>query len=365
VKLVVVAVIAAACSSGSATPAHDDPPSTATVATLAQDATYTKLCAPCHGAAGTGYAADHAPSLVNPTFLDSASDDYLHRAIGMGRPGTSMPGYAKHLGGPLDDPAIDRLVALLRARGPLVKSLPPVGIGDAEKGAPLYLQLCKACHGDTTTRGEAPHLANAQFLAIASDAFIKYAIVNGRPGTKMEAFAQKITSDQIDDIVAAIRQVNRPSAPKEERLPAPTGKEPLVINPAGKAPSFATREDKYVPVDQVYKALAAKQKMIIIDARPPTDWMRVHITGAVSIPYHDMKRLDEVPNDGTWVIAYCACPHHLSGIVADELRKRGYKHAVVLDEGIFEWQRRNYPVVAAPGVVAPPKEPAAAPGTIQ
>ncbi|HEV7557236.1 MAG TPA: c-type cytochrome [Kofleriaceae bacterium] len=362
-KLVVVAVtIAAACSSGSATPTRDDPTS---VATLATDATYTKLCAPCHGATGTGYAADHAPSLVNPTFLDSASDDYLHRAIGMGRPGTSMPGYAKHLGGPLDDAALDRLVALLRARGPVVKSLPAVGIGDAAKGAPLYLQLCKACHGDTATRGEAPHLANAQFLAIASDAFIKYAIVNGRPGTKMEPFAQKITSDQIDDIVAAIRQVNRPAAPTIERLPPPTGTEPLVINPKGKDPTFTAREDKYVAVDQVYKAFVAKQKMIIIDARPPTDWMRAHITGAVSIPYHDMKRLDEVPNDGTWVIAYCACPHHLSGIVADELRKRGYKHAVVLDEGIFEWQRRNYPVVAAPGVTAPPKEPAVAPGTIQ
>ena len=82
----------------------------------------------------------------------------------------------------------------------------------------------------------------------------------------------------------------------------------------------------------------------------------MHITGAVSIPYHDMKRLDEVPKDGTWVVAYCACPHHLSGIVVDELRKRGYKHAVVLDEGILEWHRRGYPVVAAQGVKPPPKE---------
>ena len=110
-----------------------------------------------------------------------------------------------------------------------------------------------------------------------------------------------------------------------------------------------------MPVDEVKKALDEKRKMIIIDARPQSDWMRVHITGAVSIPYIDMKRLDEVPKD-VYAIAYCACPHHLSGVVVDELVKRGYKKALVLDEGILEWHRRGYPVVAAPGVVPPPKE---------
>lgn len=69
-----------------------------------------------------------------------------------------------------------------------------------------------------------------------------------------------------------------------------------------------------------------------------------------------LKRLDEVPADA-WVITYCACPHHLSGIVLDELRKRGHKRAAVLDEGITEWHRRGYPVVAAEGVERPPPLP--------
>jgi cytochrome c oxidase cbb3-type subunit 3/ubiquinol-cytochrome c reductase cytochrome c subunit len=57
------------------------------------------------------------------------------------------------------------------------------------------------------------------------------------------------------------------------------------------------------------------------------------------------------------VISYCACPHHVSGIVVDELRKRGYLHSAVLDEGIFVWQQQGNPVVAAEGqlpVAAPP-----------
>jgi cytochrome c oxidase cbb3-type subunit III len=91
--------------------------------------------------------------------------------------------------------------------------------------------------------------------------------------------------------------------------------------------------------------------MVIIDARPASDWQRVHLAGAVSIPYFQMTRLDELPRDGTWIIAYCACPHHLSGIVVDELRKRGFAHAVVLDEGINEWHRRGLPVTAAGGAI--------------
>ena len=96
---------------------------------------------------------------------------------------------------------------------------------------------------------------------------------------------------------------------------------------------------------------------MIIDARPRSDYLRMHIEGAISIPYFDLKDLDKMPNDGTWVIAYCACPHHLSGIVFDELRKRGYKHSAVLDEGVFDWQRYGHPMFVAPGqlpVAAPP-----------
>ena len=88
--------------------------------------------------------------------------------------------------------------------------------------------------------------------------------------------------------------------------------------------------------------------------------MNLHITGAISTPHYDPKALDDIPNDGTWVIAYCACPHHVSGEVVAALRKRGYKHTAVLDEGVFAWQQKKYPVVTAPGLpalAAPPAPP--------
>lgn len=356
-----------ACQSGSAKSTGAKRDAGAPVATpkqpppvdlAAAKTNFVKLCAPCHGAEGKGYAADFAPSLVTTTFLESASDDFLRRSIMFGRPGTSMGAYGKALGGPLDDAALDQMVAWIRAQGPSPKTLTATNPGDAASGAKLYAEYCKTCHGDTAKRGEAPHLANTQFLNQATDAFIRYAIEVGRPGTKMLAFGAVMTPAQIDDVTTYVRSFAQGAA-QPQYLPEPTGTEPLVINPKGKDPVWKPRDGKFIGVDAVAQALKEKRRMIIIDARPPTDWRRVHVEGAVSIPYHDMKRLDEVmaKYKDIYAIAYCACPHHLSGVVVEELAKRGHKRALVLDEGINLWHQKGYPITAAPGVTPPALEP--------
>lgn len=320
---------------------------------------YAILCAACHRADGSGGAADHAPSLINRTFLESASDSFLRTAIADGRAGTSMGAYGKAKGGPLDDAALSRLVAFLRSRGPAYHAPKETVSRQAspERGAQLYEQQCRTCHGNVAVRGEAIHLADAGFMRSASDGFLKHAIVNGRPDTKMLAFSQTMKDADIDDVVAYLRTMaKQPVA--DARLPAPTGHEPLILNPHGKDPTFTVKEDRFVGVAQVREALAAHRRMIIVDARPPSEWSQVHITGAVSIPYYQTQRLDQIPKDVT-VLAYCACPHHLSGAVVDTLRNHGHAAAFVLDEGINEWHRRGYPVVAAPGTKPPPAEPPA------
>jgi cytochrome c oxidase cbb3-type subunit 3 len=131
----------------------------------------------------------------------------------------------------------------------------------------------------------------------------------------------------------------------------------VVLNPQGKPAQLELKDGRLVSLDAVKEALDKKRRIVIADARPPSDWLNLHIPGAISTPYYDLASLDDIPNDGTWVIAYCACPHHASGAVVDELRKRGYPHTAVLDEGIFAWQHKGYPVVAAPGMLPPPAPP--------
>lgn len=306
---------------------------------------YARYCKLCHGPSGKGYAADHAPSLVSPKFLGSASDDYIARGIRFGRPDTAMAAYGKERGGPLDDTQIAAIVAFLRAKGPAASALPeqPVS-GDGKRGESLFAQNCQSCHGNAKTPGKAPQLYNREFLAAASPAFLRRAIAQGRPPTRMPAFERKLSASQIEDLVAWLVS-QRTTLPAATQPPSGVPANlPVVIHPEGKAPEFTLREDRFVPAEQVKRALDEKRKIVIIDARAPSDWLQFHIPGALSIPYYDAAQLDRIPNDGTWVVAYCACPHHASGVIVDALRQRKFEHTAVLDEGILFWKRAGFPL---------------------
>ncbi len=112
-------------------------------------------------------------------------------------------------------------------------------------------------------------------------------------------------------------------------------------------PNFPPLKDgRYVSADDVHKALAAGAKMVLLDARPTSDWLRMHIPGALPVPYYDpAKMIAQLPQDGTWVIAYCGCPHAASDRVIDMVRQKGgFDNTAVIDEGIFVWMARKYPL---------------------
>lgn len=344
-------------------------------------ALYTKYCALCHGAKAEGYAADNAPSLVSSTFLATASDAFLRTSIEQGRPGTAMAGYGKAVGGPLSAIEIDALIAFLRTDAPPRVELPAVApngiVGDVTRGKGIYEKSCMSCHGTAQQRGNAVHLANPALLASASPAFLRYAIEKGRPGTPMEAWEGKLNPQQIEDVLVYVKSLVLSAMPVAgavapgheghnhgpaagahgQALPAALPWGPIVVNPDGAAPKFKVRDDRFVSIVDVNKAFTAKNRLIFLDARPPSDWLVAHIPGALSLPHYDLSPLDKIPNDGTAIIAYCACPHHASGIVVDELRRRGYKNSYVLDEGILAWQRAGYPTYTAPGSRLPPAPP--------
>jgi cytochrome c oxidase cbb3-type subunit III len=326
---------------------------------------YATYCATCHGVSGNGYVADNAPSLRTEAFLATASDLFLQAAITRGRPGTAMAAYGQALGGPLSPQDVNAIVAMLREGGPKPIALPPGPVvGSASDGKMTYDAMCARCHGTQTQRSTAVHLANPILLETASDAFLRHAVVEGRPPTTMIAWQGTLQPKQIDDVVAYVRSMAvapgvaaTPPPPPSPGPAAPPRQGAIVLNPRGRAPTFTLRDDLYVSVDQVKAALDQKRRMIIADARPPSEWLNMHIKGAISTPHYDPKALDDIPNDGTWVVAYCACPHHVSGEVVAALRKRGYKHTAVLDEGVFAWQQKKYPVVTAPGFSPPPAPP--------
>lgn len=310
-------------------------------------AAYLRYCALCHGPDGEGYLADNAPALRSPDFLRVASDAFLRVAIAEGHPGTPMSAWHRDRGGPLDDGGVQDLVVYLRSLSdePLADVTQTRIEGDRVRGGQLFAAHCAGCHGAEGQGVTAVSLSSEVFLRTASDGFVRETIARGRRGTPMEGYDGRLSSEEIDALTSFVRALPRRTLPP----PAPVGPPPpdlanIVLHPEGPPPTFQLREDRFVSGAAVRAALDAGQRLILLDARAPSDWAAGHITGAVPFPFYDAEQLiQHIPDRDTWVVAYCACPHAASGRVVDQLRAAGHTRSAVLDEGIGWWIQQGHP----------------------
>src|ERR1700761_7902702 len=82
----------------------------------------------------------------------------------------------------------------------------------ASRGAALYARMCAVCHGPSGegyAADHAPALAQPNFLASASDAYLRKAVARGRAGTTMSAWSQArggpLVDADVDAVVAYLR----------------------------------------------------------------------------------------------------------------------------------------------------------------
>lgn len=309
---------------------------------------YAQYCALCHGPDREGYAADDAPSLRSPELLGAASGSFLWSAISYGRPGTAMAGFSDVQGGPLSHDAqhalLDWLVDQSGVKPKPVKERPVVG--DPERGATVYASHCAECHGARGEGGTGTALANPVFLATASDAFLRHTVERGRSGTPMPAFGERLEATDIDAVVAFVRTRAVGWEASTPTLAPPPDPARAILNPTAAPARLDERDDRFVSADSVAAALARGERMVLLDARPTSDWQRSHIPGALPLPFYDGvdNLTPHLPRDGTPIVAYCACPHAASGRVVDALLAAGISSARILDEGVLVWAGRGYPL---------------------
>ncbi len=177
---------------------------------------YGTFCAACHGPTGEGmrYPGMAAfPAIGNPDFLALASDRFLTETVTHGRPGRRMPAWGE---GGLRPAEIQSVVAHVRAFAAGVPA--PIDgepsrwvAGDAGNGARLYADACASCHGTAGEGREGPALANARFLAAATDTYLVETIRRGRRGTAMPGFGaaspthRLLSDEEIRDVVSLLR----------------------------------------------------------------------------------------------------------------------------------------------------------------
>ena len=171
---------------------------------------YTANCSGCHGADGRGGAAI---ALRDPVFLAIADDATIQNIAAGGVLGTQMTPFAQSKGGMLTDAQIGALVHGIRGWAANIPrdGLPPFvaqSPGDPQRGAAVYATFCASCHGSDgqgTKGGSA--IANAAYLALVSDQYLRTVIIAGRPELgapdwRGNAAGRAMTSDEISDVVA-------------------------------------------------------------------------------------------------------------------------------------------------------------------
>ena len=179
---------------------------------------YQVYCASCHGVNGTGYTeGGSGPGIGNKGFLAIASDDYIFQTVKHGRRGTPMRSFVGATGlANLEEEDVGHIIAYLRSERTPVPTANMTGTDPDPKTGQMHFNAnCSACHQpDGNGRpGIAPSIRNRNFLAIASDDFIKDTIRKGRSGTAMVQ-RPDLSDKVIGDIIAFLRSVGTDRAPE-------------------------------------------------------------------------------------------------------------------------------------------------------
>ena len=159
-----------------------------------------------------------------------------------------MPAWSEANGGPLDETEIEALVAYILSwqtggalpitPAPTVTLLPPYTpipnlTGDPNRGAQLYAENCKVCHGEQGEGRIGATLAQA-FPGIRPDLNMRNTIASGISGSVMPAWSRAnggpLSEEEIDDLVAFIFFL------QEENPVTVVSPPPPVFVPPGESP---------------------------------------------------------------------------------------------------------------------------------
>jgi rhodanese-related sulfurtransferase len=89
-----------------------------------------------------------------------------------------------------------------------------------------------------------------------------------------------------------------------------------------------------IDIEGYKKMLAAGESHVLVDTREDNEWANGHVAGAVHLSRGIIERDVETkyPDQSTTFVLYCGGGFR-SALVADNLQKMGYSHAISLDGG--------------------------------
>lgn len=163
-------------------------------------------------------------------------------------------------------------------------------------------------------------------------------------GMSLLAGCAASASDRYQDVVDPDPSVSEAGLASETRDVDPLDVDESMVE------SYMAQNDAQTIVKMVPLEVAnywhATRKARFIDARIEAQYEEHHIEGAAFSPApHGTDGNDPV---AAWptnerIVAYCTCPHHLSGIRAGNLLAEGYTGAYILAPGMQPWAEQGLP----------------------
>lgn len=94
----------------------------------------------------------------------------------------------------------------------------------------------------------------------------------------------------------------------------------------------------------IKKRMDAGEKMILVDTREDSEWVRGHIPNAVHLGKGVIERDVEktFPDKKTPLVLYCGGGFR-SALAADNLQKMGYTNVISMDGGWRGWTEAGFP----------------------
>lgn len=102
------------------------------------------------------------------------------------------------------------------------------------------------------------------------------------------------------------------------------------------APQYTPR---FIQADELHRRLEAEENLLLVDVMPPSQYLLVHLPGAINIPLeylHDI--IEYLPHDRD-IVLYCTNEEcEFSNIAAHKLDLHGFANALVLQGGMEAWE---------------------------
>jgi rhodanese-related sulfurtransferase/putative NIF3 family GTP cyclohydrolase 1 type 2 len=100
-----------------------------------------------------------------------------------------------------------------------------------------------------------------------------------------------------------------------------------------------------ISLSKLQQSLSQDSELLLLDVRTFQEYQKSHVSGAISVPLHEIRRnASELPRDKKLVV-YCqnaSCS--MSTQAALELKKLGFQNISKLEGGFDEWNILGYPI---------------------